>query len=153
MTIRTIQIPQLGEGLVEVRIVRLLKQPGARVRRDEPIYTMETDKAEVDIECPLDGVLQSWAVSEDDIVAIGGVVARIAVDSEDEPPTTPSHGGSETAGTTVSGTSSAGHHSVPRNAQVPPRTRAYAKERGLSAEELGRIPAASAKLTPADVDR
>ena len=148
MPIQPIHIPQLGEGLVEVRIVRLLKTPGAVIRRDEPIYTMETDKAEVDIESPLDGVLDSWAVAENDIVPIGAVVARIAVDAiASAAPPVAERPAPSTASSAVS------HHAVPRNAQAPPRTRAYAKERGITLDELGRIPAAAGKLTPADVDR
>ncbi|MCE1781957.1 hypothetical protein LWT85_24540, partial [Enterobacter hormaechei] len=35
----------MGEGTTEVVIIQLLKQVGDHVKRDEPIYEMETDKA------------------------------------------------------------------------------------------------------------
>ncbi|GAA3755601.1 amino acid adenylation domain-containing protein [Salinactinospora qingdaonensis] len=72
---RSLVVPQLGEGIVEVRIVRLLKDPGDRVAKDEVIYEMEHDKAAVEIESPADGVLREWVVSEGDDVAVGDPVA------------------------------------------------------------------------------
>ncbi|MBI5091010.1 MAG: 2-oxo acid dehydrogenase subunit E2 [Candidatus Hydrogenedentes bacterium] len=148
-----IRIPQLGEGLVEVRIVRLLKRPGDGIRRDEPIYTMETDKAEVDIESPADGVLESWAVAEDDIVPIGNVVARITVTSSGDVPGLDEHSSADAIRPGVSVTSHGAQHHIPRNADVSPRTRAYAKQRGVPSEAIKEIPIASDKLTPADIDR
>ncbi|MBN2311000.1 MAG: 2-oxo acid dehydrogenase subunit E2 [Candidatus Hydrogenedentes bacterium] len=150
MPLVDIHIPQLGEGLVEVRIVRFLKAPGESIARDEPIYTMETDKAEVDIESPIDGVLDSWVVQEDDIVAVGATVARIAVEAPAhvtapaEPPPPAEHAAKPAP--------PAPPRPV-RNATVPPRTRAYAKKAGLTDEQLAGIPAAGTKLMPADIDR
>ena len=147
-----IRIPQLGEGLVEVRIVALLKQPGDAIRRDEPIYTMETDKAEVEIESPVDGTLEAWAVEEEAIVPVGEVVARVAVEAEEAAgapavPHAPSNG---------EGEGEAAEEPRPtelRNAKIPPRTRSHAKKAGVSEQELLQIPAASGKLMPEDVDR
>ncbi|MFI6099275.1 amino acid adenylation domain-containing protein [Lentzea sp. NPDC051213] len=70
-------VPQLGEGIVEVRIVRLLKKPGDRVARDEVVYEMEHDKAAVEIESPAAGVLAEWLVQEGDVVPIGAEIAVI----------------------------------------------------------------------------
>jgi hypothetical protein len=55
MAIVEVIVPQLGEGLQEVRVMRFLKQPGERVARDEHIYEMETDKANVEVESPYAG--------------------------------------------------------------------------------------------------
>lgn len=146
-----IRIPQLGEGLVEVRIVRLLKKPGDPVQRDEAIYTMETDKAEVDIESPVTGTLVSWAVAEDDIVPIGEVAGRIDSPEAHPPAPEPAFPQDEPGRSAV--------HETPaqrrglRNANIPPRTRAYAKRLGLSGDELPDIPAAGRRLMPADIDR
>ncbi len=53
MAQESLRIPQIGEGLQEARVVAFLKQPGDTVRRDEPIYQMETDKAVMDVESPV----------------------------------------------------------------------------------------------------
>ncbi|WP_217245822.1 SDR family NAD(P)-dependent oxidoreductase, partial [Streptomyces sp. AC602_WCS936] len=72
-----LSVPRLGEGIVEVRIVRLLKRPGDLVAKDEVVYEMEHDKAAVEIESPVAGVLDAWMVAEGDVVPIGGEVARL----------------------------------------------------------------------------
>ncbi|MCP4645890.1 MAG: hypothetical protein GY851_35930 [bacterium] len=151
MPIADLHIPQLGEGLVEVRIVGFLKEPGDAIRRDEPIYTMETDKAEVEIESPTDGVLESWEVAVDDVVPIGAVVAKMRVEQTGD-----ADEGSEPESEeapVASRERSAAAESRLRNANIPPRTRAYAKHAGLTDEEILEIPAVSSKLMPGDVDR
>ncbi|MEP6755615.1 MAG: biotin/lipoyl-containing protein [Chthonomonadales bacterium] len=76
-----IKIPQLGEGLQEARLVQFLKQPGDHVKRDEPIYEMETDKAVMEIESPAEGVLGAWTAAVDDILPIGATIGHIEVGS------------------------------------------------------------------------
>ena len=75
MPIESVCIPQRGEGLQEARLVAVLKQPGDFVKRDEPIYQMETDKAVMDVESPFEGTLVSWSAPVDTILAIGAEVA------------------------------------------------------------------------------
>jgi len=57
MAIVDIKIPQMGEGLTEVRVLEFLKRPGDTVAKDELIYTMETDKATLEVESPEAGTL------------------------------------------------------------------------------------------------
>jgi len=75
----SVRIPQIGEGLQEARLVAVLKNPGDHVRRDEPIYQMETDKAVMDVESPYEGILVEWLAPVDTILPIGGEVARMEV--------------------------------------------------------------------------
>ncbi|GMV92931.1 MAG: dihydrolipoamide acetyltransferase component of pyruvate dehydrogenase complex [Candidatus Hydrogenedentota bacterium] len=142
------RVPQLGEGLQEARIVRLLKKPGDTIARDEPVYEMETDKAVTEVESPCAGTLDAWSVEIDAIVGIGDVVATIetndpvdlanAIASEqanvDSPKRTVNAAGSRV-----------------RNV-IPPRTRVYARKLGLSDEELQTVPAAGKRLLPDDID-
>jgi len=79
MPIVAVRIPQIGEGLQEARLVAVLKQPGDKVLRDEPIYQMETDKAVMDVESPYEGILTEWLADVDAILPIGGEVARMDV--------------------------------------------------------------------------
>ncbi len=60
MPLVEIHLPQIGEGLQEARLVAMLKKPGDTVKRDEPIYQMETDKAVMDVESPYDGTVVEW---------------------------------------------------------------------------------------------
>ena len=77
MAILDVVVPQLGEGLQEVLVQKLLKKPGELVERDEPIYIMETDKADVEVESPYAGTLKEWLVEEGKVLAVGALIARI----------------------------------------------------------------------------
>lgn len=148
MPVISVRIPQIGEGLQEARLVAVLKHPGDRVKRDEPIYQMETDKAVMDVESPYEGVLVEWLGQPDEILAIGAEVARMEVEGDVQE--APAHG--HAAGATEEIATESRGESATRTANVPPRTRAYAKEKGVSEEQLAMIVAAGGKLMPSDID-
>ncbi|HRJ25961.1 MAG TPA: 2-oxo acid dehydrogenase subunit E2 [Fimbriimonadaceae bacterium] len=149
-----LRIPQIGEGLQEARLVAVLKQPGDKIKRDDAIYQMETDKAVMDVESPYEGVLERWSVPVDTVLAIGAEVGvmRVAGEVREVPA---GHGPPPPPSATP--TPSAPAQAVPgapaaRRTDIPPRTRAYAKEKGLSEADLASIPARGSKLMPEDVD-
>lgn len=153
MPVIAVRIPQIGEGLQEARLVAVLKQPGDRVKRDEPIYQMETDKAVMDVESPYEGTLTEWLAEVDTILPIGGEVAKMDVaDGIEEIPA--AHGApaptASTASTAPVAETASGASG--RRLDVPPRTRAYAKEKGISDDDLAKIPASGSKLMPDDID-
>ena len=143
MAIVDIKVPQMGEGLTEVRLLEFMKAPGDAVARDEVIYTMETDKATLEVESAEAGTLSEWLATEGDVLPIGATVARIdqngstarAAPRTHEIPVEP-----------------VGQPAVSSGRVIPPRTRAYAKELGLSDEILAQIPSATSKLMPSDID-
>jgi pyruvate/2-oxoglutarate dehydrogenase complex dihydrolipoamide acyltransferase (E2) component len=145
-------VPQIGEGLQEARIVAFLKNPGDKIKRDDPIYQMETDKAVMDVESPYEGTLVSWTANVDDVVAIGAEVGVMAVGSGTEVAAAPSHGPVTTppASAAVSGGSTGAASTGLQG--IPPRTRAYAKEKGISDEVLLSIRFSGSKLMPSDID-
>lgn len=145
-----VRIPQIGEGLQEARLVATLKNPGDRVRRDEPIYQMETDKAVMDVESPYDGVLSAWLADVDTILAIGAVVATMEVEGEVSEMQV--HGASASTEVRKEPAASSAPSQAARITGIPPRTRAYAKEKGLSETELGQLASATDKLMPDDID-
>jgi pyruvate/2-oxoglutarate dehydrogenase complex dihydrolipoamide acyltransferase (E2) component len=155
MSIVEIRIPQMGEGLQEARLLRLLKQPGERVAKDELLFEIETDKAILEIESPAEGVLEAWLADEEDTLPIGAVIGRLrtaqaaaAETSSQEPASSPS--------VTVSAPLSTAPQTRPviGNQRIPPRTRAYAREKGVSEEALYQLAAQSGgKLLPEAIDR
>lgn len=156
MAIVEVIVPQLGEGLQEVRVLRFLKQPGDRVKRDEHIYEMETDKANVEVESPYEGVVVEWLAKEGDILPIGAPIARMEVEGVVEVATPVSHAPQAAPPPIVSEPVRAEPVAVGERLEVviPPRTRAYARQKGISEEELRRIPPATGtKLMPEDIDR
>src|SRR2546422_663508 len=52
---RAFVLPDLGEGLTEAEIVKVLVQEGDLVQEDAPLLEVETDKATVEIPSPLTG--------------------------------------------------------------------------------------------------
>lgn len=140
-----IKIPQLGEGLQEARIIAFLKNPGDSIERDEPIYQMETDKAVLDVESPYAGKLMSWLSEPDSVLPIGAEIALMDVEGEvqEEKPI---------AEPVKAVPDSSPAAPAMRNAQIPPRTRAYAREKGLSEEQLALVESVGSKMMPSDID-
>ena len=154
MPIISIRIPQLGEGLQEALLQDFLKKPGDKVKRDEPIYVMETDKATTDVECPYDGTIVEWTVESGVVLEIGSEIGRIEVaEGVKEMPV--GHGPADTeSATPASGSETTSGKAKPvRSGKVliPPKTRKYLKDKGLL-EVADQIPATGSKLMPADVD-
>lgn len=146
----SVRIPQIGEGLQEARLVAVLKQPGDTIKRDEPIYQMETDKAVMDVESPYEGTLIEWLAPVDTILPIGGEVARMDVaEGVDEMQV---HGAPATEAAPAAASPAADSDTGGRARGIPPRTRAYAKEKGMPDDVLGTVPSAGAKLMPSDID-
>jgi 2-oxoglutarate dehydrogenase E2 component (dihydrolipoamide succinyltransferase) len=71
-----VEMPQMGESIVEGTLTRWLKKPGDRVERDEPLFEISTDKVDTEIPSPA-GVLSEVLVQEGATVAIKTIVARI----------------------------------------------------------------------------
>ncbi len=155
----SIKIPQIGEGLQEARLVAVLKKPGEKISKDEPIYQMETDKAIMDIECPYEGTLVEWLAKEDAVLPIGADIAIIDTETKAENNDTPDDNDSKnqsssSPSTTLNSPSneSRSNNTDIRHLNIPPRTRAHAKSLGLSNEDLTKIPSKTGKLMPEDVD-
>jgi pyruvate dehydrogenase E2 component (dihydrolipoamide acetyltransferase) len=72
-----IEMPQMGESIVEGTLTRWLKKPGDRVERDEPLFEISTDKVDTEIPSPAEGILTEVLVPEGSTVAIKTIVARI----------------------------------------------------------------------------
>jgi pyruvate/2-oxoglutarate dehydrogenase complex dihydrolipoamide acyltransferase (E2) component len=72
-------IPRLGSSdeSDEVTILRWLKEPGARVKKGDALLEVETDKVNVEIEAPEDGVLTELRAGVGETVKFSSVVAVI----------------------------------------------------------------------------
>ena len=67
-----ITVPTLGESVTEATVSRWLKSQGDKVIADEPVVELETDKVNVEVPAPSNGVLGSIAVKEGETVEGGG---------------------------------------------------------------------------------
>lgn len=74
---REFRLPDLGEGVHEGQIVRLLVAEGDAVREDQPLMEVETDKAAVEIPSPFTGTVSKWHVKEGQVVNVGDVMVSV----------------------------------------------------------------------------
>lgn len=153
----SVRIPQLGEGLQEALLVEFLKQPGDTVRRDDPLYTMETDKAVTEVESPYDGKLVAWTAEVSTVQKVGAAIATMEV-AEGVEEMAAGHGppeaapaSSPSAAAPVAATTTDAPARPARARGIPPRTRKYLREKGLL-DVADQIPSKSNKLMPEDVD-
>ena len=71
-------VPKLSATMEEAKVLRWLKQPGDKIRSGEPLVELETDKAAMEVESPVDGVLGAVLAGEGADVAVGAKLAEIA---------------------------------------------------------------------------
>ena len=77
-----VPLPALGESVTEGTVSRWLKQVGDTVEVDEPIVEVSTDKVDTEIPSPVAGVILEIKVPEDEVAAVGAVLAVIGDPSE-----------------------------------------------------------------------
>jgi len=78
----TFKLPDIGEGISEAEIVAWHVAIGDRVEEDQQIADMMTDKATVEMESPVTGVVVELAGEVGDQVSIGA--ALVVIETEDE---------------------------------------------------------------------
>jgi 2-oxoglutarate dehydrogenase E2 component (dihydrolipoamide succinyltransferase) len=71
-----VEVPRLGESVTSAILIAWLKKDGDTVAKDEPLCSLETDKANVDLPSPVAGLLRH-SKKAGDTLAIGEVVAQI----------------------------------------------------------------------------
>ena len=72
-----ILVPSLGESVTEATVSKWLKNQGDKVNADEPIVELETDKVNVEVPAPVNGVLESVSVIEGKTVNVGALLGII----------------------------------------------------------------------------
>lgn len=70
----TFQLPDLGEGLAEAEIREWHVKPGDHMRADQPMVSVETAKAVVEVPCPFSGIVIALHGAPGDIVATGAAL-------------------------------------------------------------------------------
>ncbi len=83
------RLPDIGEGIAEAEIVAWHVKIGERVEEDAQLADMMTDKATVEMESPVSGIVVELAGEVGDLIPIGSTLAVIETDDEgsvDAPP-------------------------------------------------------------------
>lgn len=73
-------MPQLGESLTEGTIIKWHKKPGDKVKKDETLLEISTDKVDSEIPSPASGVVTKILHKEQDTVEVRTVIAEIETD-------------------------------------------------------------------------
>jgi pyruvate dehydrogenase E2 component (dihydrolipoamide acetyltransferase) len=77
-----IPMPKLGFDMVEGTLVRKAKHEGEAVNKGEILADIETDKATIEVEAYVGGVVKAWLVNEGQAVPVGTPMAVIAAPDE-----------------------------------------------------------------------
>ena len=86
-----IVVPVLGESITEATVAKWLKNKGDSVEADEPVVELETDKVNLEVPSPSDGVLSEINAQNGSTVEVGAVLGSIIGgsskidESEDKP--------------------------------------------------------------------
>ncbi len=86
----TVELPHVGESVVEGTIGKWLKQPGDSVRRYEPLVEVVTDKVTMEVPSPVEGELLRVLAEEGETIPMGAPIAEVGEPGEtpsSEPPT------------------------------------------------------------------
>ncbi len=81
MTLIEVKVPDIGD-FADVPVIELLVKPGDQVSPEDPLVTLESDKATMDVPAPFAGVVKDLKVKVGDKVAEGSVLLTLnATDS------------------------------------------------------------------------
>lgn len=73
-----VKMPKYGETMVEGTIVKWFKEEGEMIKKGEPLFSLITDKASLEVEAPVHGILKKIVVQEKTKVKIGTTIAIIS---------------------------------------------------------------------------
>lgn len=103
---KSFHLPDLGEGLPDATIVEWFVKVGDVIKLDEPLVSMETAKAVVEVPAPCSGTVLKLAGGPGDVINTGAVLAEFQID-----PSLPQRADSQDTGH--------GHHHAPAAPSVP----------------------------------
>lgn len=72
-----VRIPKPGDAITEAELTAIHVADGETVKEGDPLYTLATDKVEMDIEAPASGVV-AWKVAAGGTYGVGELVAVIS---------------------------------------------------------------------------
>jgi 2-oxoglutarate dehydrogenase E2 component (dihydrolipoamide succinyltransferase) len=155
-------MPKMGESVAEATIIKWSKKEGDKIKIDETVLEIATDKVDSEIPSPFEGTLIKCLFKEGDVVQVGAVIGIIGSEAGasavEAPKNTPSENKqiAEVAAQPVQ--ASAAKTSVANNYGdsdkfYSPLVKSIAKEEGISLSELNSIAGTGAegRVTKADI--
>src|SRR6266851_1003954 len=78
MSVVDVRVPDLGDAK-GVNVVDILVKKGSEIRVDDPLITLETEKASMDVPSPVNGIVDSVELKKGDEVSAGTLIATVQV--------------------------------------------------------------------------
>lgn len=76
-------MPKMGESIEEATITNWFVKEGDKVEEDDVLLEIATDKVDSEIPSPVEGVVKKIFFKQDEVVAVGTVIAVIGLDGDD----------------------------------------------------------------------
>jgi len=74
-------MPKMGESVAEATIIKWSKNEGDKIKIDETVLEIATDKVDSEIPSPFEGTIIKRLFKEGDVVQVGAVIAVISSDA------------------------------------------------------------------------
>ncbi|MFF2887432.1 dihydrolipoamide acetyltransferase family protein [Paenibacillus sp. NPDC057967] len=135
------RFPELGEGLHEGEIIKVLIKPGATVTDDDIIMEVQNDKAIVEVPCPVNGKVLEVLVKDGQVCHVGELVAVIEAEGdlpEQATPAAAEEPKKEEAAPASAPAAAPAPEAKATNTQVlaTPSVRKYAREKGVDLTQV-----------------
>jgi len=155
-----VRVPDIGD-FKDVPVIEVMVKPGDTVKPEDPLVTLESDKATMDVPAPLGGLVRDIAVKVGDKLSEGALVLTLVTDAQAAASAGPAPGTgaessspapSRTAPAPVAATPAAIDESSFAIAYAGPGVRKLARELGVS---LGTVQGSGSKgrITKEDVEK
>jgi pyruvate dehydrogenase E2 component (dihydrolipoamide acetyltransferase) len=154
-TVKEVVVPDIGD-FTDVPIIEVMVGPGDTVAPEDPIVTLESDKATMDVPAPFGGVVEELKVETGDTVSEGSLLLTLTVDGD---AAGAGNGASAHAGVTTPAAEAGSPDTIDTAIQAeegaetedeaPPPVREPAPSGGDGASATAAAPAAAAPSAPA----
>src|ERR1041385_7850527 len=84
-----LKVPIVGESITEVEIGGWLKKEGESVKKDEPVVTLESEKATVELPAPEAGTITQVLKQKGEVAKVGEVIGYLEKDGRAKAPQKP----------------------------------------------------------------
>lgn len=140
-------MPKMGESVAEATIIKWVKNEGDKIKIDETVLEIATDKVDSEIPSSFEGVLTKKLFKEGDVVQVGTVIALISSDvnaaasapQTAAPAAAPIAASTQTAAPVKEVAHTTHHDFSQSNRFYSPLVKNIAKEEGISVHELEKI--------------
>jgi 2-oxoglutarate dehydrogenase E2 component (dihydrolipoamide succinyltransferase) len=153
-------MPKMGESVAEATIIKWTKKEGDKVKIDETVLEIATDKVDSEIPSPFEGTLVKCLFKEGDVVQVGAVIGVINSDvsgGEEEKPKSTAPEAKKVEEKALASAAAAPASSKNDYGQsdkfYSPLVKSIAKEEGISLQELDSIKGTGqdGRVTKADI--